>query len=104
MYQRALVERAARSLDERVGGWIEVGQVVAVNELRRDQFVAQAHIHGERGQQLPVILEVEEIHVLVIVDDSEIVELIAIARAGKKICEECRLQPRRHRWCRRRSG
>ena len=89
MDQGAVVERAARSLNERVGGRIEVGQVVAINELRRDQFIAQTHVHRERGQQLPVILEVEEIHVLVIVDDSEIVELIAVARAGEKIREVC---------------
>ena len=80
---------AAGRLDERVGGGVEVGEVIAGDELRRHQFVTQAGIDGESGTHSNVVLYIEEVHVLVVVDDPEVVELIGGARAGQEVGEIC---------------
>jgi hypothetical protein len=65
--------------------------VIPRDELRRDQFVPQAGVDGKFGTEFEVILYIEEIHVLVVIDDPEIVELIRGACAGQEVREVCRL-------------
>src|SRR6185437_8688349 len=85
----AIIDAAARSLDECVGRRVEVGKMVAGDKLRRDVLVAQTSIDRQLRASLYVILHIEEVHVLVVIDDPEVIQLIGSASASQEIRKIC---------------
>ena len=59
--------------------------MVSTHPLRRNQLIAQAGVHREFVGDLQIVLNIHEIHHLVVVDDDKVVQLIAAAGAHQKI-------------------
>lgn len=83
--ERPVCDRAIPRLNQRVGGRIEVRQVVVPLPLRGRKLVADAGVHGQVVPHAPVILQVEEMHALPQVEHGRIHELVAAARSHEEV-------------------
>ena len=59
--------------------------MVSGDPLRRNQLITQSGVDRELVRDLQIVLNIEEIHHLVVVDDDKVVQLIAIPGAHQKI-------------------
>ena len=72
-------------LNQRLRSGIEVGQMIPIHILRRHQLVAHSGVDGESAPEFKIVLHVEEVHPLVVVDDAEVVQLVALPSAKNKV-------------------
>ena len=59
--------------------------MVSSYPLRRNQLIAQSGVDRELVGDLQIVLNIEEVHHLVVVDDDKVVQRVAAARAHQKI-------------------
>ena len=93
--QRTVVNRSVLCLNDRVRRRIEVRQLVVAFVLRSCELITNTDVQCELRRDLEVILQIEEVHPLLVVHDGRRRKLILAARPEHEVGKELEVVVRR---------